>query len=139
MRNTIRATARALLGLLFLIMGLNGFFSFLPAPASLPPKAGAFFGAMMATGYLIPLVSAMQAVAGVLLLINRFVPLALVILAPVVVNIAFYHIFLSPTMGVPLAAVALVLELYVAWAYREAFRPLLVSRTLNDGRRGTNN
>jgi hypothetical protein len=52
---------------------------------------------MMATGYLIPLVSAMQVVAGVLLLINRFVPLALVILGPVVVNIAFYHIFLSPS------------------------------------------
>jgi hypothetical protein len=138
MRNTIRATARVLLGLLFLIMGLNGFFNFLPAPTSIPPKAGAFFGAMMATGYLIPLVSATQAVAGVFLLSNRFVPLAVVILAPVVVNIAFYHVFLSPTMGVPLAAVALVLELYVAWAYREAFRPLLVSRTLNDGRRATN-
>lgn len=131
----MRTVGRILLGLLFLVMGLNGFFHFLPAPASIPPKAGAFFGAMMATGYLIPLVSGTQVVAGVLLLINRFVPLALVILAPVIVNIICYHIFLSPTMGLPLAAVALVLELYVAWAYREVFRPLLAARSTADRQR----
>lgn len=130
----MRTTARLLLGLLFLVMGLNGFLNFLPAPASIPPKAGAFFGAMMATGYLVPLVSGTQVLAGVLLLINRFVPLALVILAPVIMNIIFYHIFLSPTMGIPVAAAAVLLELYLAWTYRAAFRPLLTPRSTVNGR-----
>ena len=133
----MRTIARLLLGLLFLVMGLNGFFNFLPAPTSIPPKAGAFFGAMMATGYLVPLVSGTQVVAAVLLLADRFVPLALVLLAPVIINIIFYHIFLSPTMGVPLAAAALLLELYLAWAYRAAFRPLLTPKSTDYSQRLT--
>jgi len=120
-----RTVARVLMGLIFLVMGLNGFLSFLPQPANIPPKGAAFFGAMMATGYLIPLISATQVVVALLLLSNRFVPMALTIIAPVVVNIALYHVFLSPTLGVPLAAVVLVLEIYLAWAYREAFRTLV--------------
>lgn len=122
------ATARMVMGLVFLVMGLNGFLSFLPQPATLPAKGVAFFGAMMQTGYLVPLISGTQVVVALLLLSNRFVPLALAIIAPVVVNIALYHAFLSPTAGVPLATVILVLELYLASVYRAAFRPMLAVR-----------
>jgi hypothetical protein len=120
-----RTIARVLMGLIFLVMGLNGFLFFLPQPTTIPPKGAAFFGAMMATGYLIPFISATQVVVALLLLSNRLVPLALTIIAPVVVNIAMYHLFLSPTQGVPLAAVVLVLEIYLAWAYWAAFRPMV--------------
>jgi hypothetical protein len=68
-----------------------------------------------------------QLIVGLLLLTNRFVPLALALIAPVVVNIVAFHIFLAPS-GLPLALVVLVLEVYLAWAYRNAFRPMLAMR-----------
>lgn len=124
----MRTTARILMGLIFLVMGLNGFLFFLPVPPNLPAKGMAFAGALMQTGYMDPLLSGLQVVVAVLLLANRYVPLALTLIAPVVVNIALYHAFLSPGAGAPLAAVVLVLEIYLAWVYRAAFRPMLAAR-----------
>ena len=66
-------------------------------------------------------------VAGTLLLINRFVPLALSLFAPFVVNSLAFHIFLEHS-GLPMAAVFAGLELYLAWTYRAAFRPMLAAR-----------
>lgn len=113
---------RILLGLVFTIFGLNGFFHFLPNPA-MPAAAGQFFGALFATGYMIPLLFATQLVGGILLLIGFFVPLAIVILAPVVVNIFFFHLFLAPE-GLPLAIIVVVFELFLAWRHSTAFAPL---------------
>ena len=119
---------RVLLGLVFFVFGLNGFLNFIPQPATPPPEgAMAFAGAMMKTGYLFPLLKATEVVSGVLLLSNRFVPLALTFLAPIVVNILAFHAFLAPS-GAPIAIVVLALEVYLAWTYREAFRPMLVAR-----------
>jgi len=78
--------ARVLMGLIFLIMGLNGFFNFLPRPATMPEGAVAFGTALMHTGYMIPLLAGTQVVVAVLLLSNRFVPLALAVIAPVLVK-----------------------------------------------------
>ncbi len=119
--------ARGALGLIFTVTGLNGFLNFLPAPASMPEGAMAFAGALMKTGYLFPLLMGTQIVAGVLLLSNRFVPLALALLAPIVVNIVAFHVFLSAP-GLALALVVLALELYLAWAYRDAYQPMLAMR-----------
>ncbi len=125
--------ARVLLGLLFVVTGLNGFLNFLPQPKTpFPEGAMAFSMAMMKTGYLFQLVAGTQLIAGALLLINRFVPLALALLAPVVVNIAAFHIFLAP-VGYQLAIVVFVLEVYLAWAYRDAFRPMLAARVTPGG------
>jgi hypothetical protein len=122
------AAARVVMGLTFLIMGLNGFLNFLPQPSTpIPAGAMAFLGALFKTGYMIPLVSGVQLLAGVLLVANRFVPLALVLIAPVIVNIIAYHIFLAPIFVGP-AIVVTVLELYLAWVYRAAYRPLLAAR-----------
>jgi transposase InsO family protein len=109
-----------------LVMGLNILLNSLPPPKTpMPEGAMAFAGALMKTGYLLPLLGATQAVVGVLLLANRFVPLALI--APVVVNIVAFHIFLrAPGLG--LAALVLVLEVYLAWAYRQAYRGMLAMR-----------
>jgi len=120
--------ARLILGLLFTVTGLNGFLDVLPRPtAPMPEGAAAFAGAMMKTGYLLQLVAGTQVVAGVLLLLGRFVPLALTLLAPVIVNIICFHLFLLPS-GIGPGMLALVLELYLAWTRRAAFRTLLAAR-----------
>ena len=86
--------ARILLGLLFLVFGLNGFLHFIPMP---PPTglAGQYMGALFLSHYL-AVVFALEAVGGLLLLLNRYVPLALVLLGPVLVNIVLFHACLAP-------------------------------------------
>ena len=119
--------ARLLLGLAFTVFGLNGFFNFMPAPKELPDPVVALMGGFMKSGYMMPLIFGTQTLAGVLLLINCFVPLALAFLAPVIVNIIAFHIFLNPS-GIGPGAVVLVLELYLAWCYRRVYAPMLAWR-----------
>jgi hypothetical protein len=113
---------RILLGSIFLIFGLNGFLQFIPQFA-MPEGAIAFFGALAKTGYMLPLLFAAQIIGGVLLLAGM-VPLALVILAPIVVNIVAFHLFLAPG-GLPLAIVVAAASLFLAYAYRKSYEPLL--------------
>ena len=115
--------ARILLGLVFFVFGLNGFFHFIPQPPP-PPAAGAFAGALFASGYFFPLLKTVEVLCGVLLLSGRLVPLALTALAPIVVNIVFFHAFLHPA-GLGLGVVVLALEVFLAVSYRDAFAPLL--------------
>jgi len=114
-------TARILLGAIFVVFGLNGFFHFLPQPPA-PPRAMAFAGALAASGYFFPLLKATEVVAGALLLAG-FVPIALTLLAPIIVNIVAFHAFLAPGNY---AVVGLVLasEIYLAVVHRAAFAPL---------------
>jgi uncharacterized membrane protein YphA (DoxX/SURF4 family) len=123
----IPTVARLLLGLIFAVFGLNGFLHFIPTPPPSGP-AGAFGSAMFATGYLFQLVKGTEVTVAVLLLSNRFVPLALALLAPVVVNIVAFHAFLAPS-GLPLPLVILALEVYLARSYREAYSSMLHART----------
>jgi putative oxidoreductase len=119
--------ARLLLGLIFLVFGLNGFLNFLsmgPMPTGL---AGQFIGALVFSHY-IWVVAALQIAGGALLLVNRFVPLALVLLGPVIVNIICYHVFLNPSGAVP-AVVVTVLWLIVFYAKRQYFSGIFVQRT----------
>ncbi|HET7545971.1 MAG TPA: DoxX family protein [Polyangiaceae bacterium] len=119
--------ARIALGLAFLVFGLNGFLHFLPQPPMSGPPAD-FAGALFATGYMFPLIKGTEVIASLLLLSNRFVPLALTILAPVLVNIVAFHAFLAPA-GLALPIVLIALELYLARSYRDAFAPMLHART----------
>lgn len=114
--------ARSLLGLVFVVFGLNGFLNFIPQPAH-PGAAGAFLGALAATGYMFPLLKATEILAGALILSGRFVPLGLVILAPVLVNITAFHLALD-TSGVGMVVVLLALEGYLAWVHRAAYAPM---------------
>jgi uncharacterized membrane protein YphA (DoxX/SURF4 family) len=121
--------ARVLMGLIFFIFGLNGFLHFIPQPKdAMPEGAVAFAGALLKTGYMMPLVMGTQFLVGTMLLLNRFVPLALALIAPVIVGIVTFHFFLAPSGNV-IAAVVLVLELYLAWSYRVAYRPMLAWRS----------
>jgi hypothetical protein len=117
--------ARIILGLIFFVFGLNGFLNFIPPPShAIPDGAMAFGMAMMKTGYIFPLIKGTEVFAGALLLSNRFVPLALAVIAPVIVNIVAFHVFLAPS-GSGLAFVILALELYLAWSYRGSYRAML--------------
>jgi len=118
--------ARVLLGLLFFVFGLNGFLHFIPSP---PPSglAGQFIGAMFVSHYL-NVVFVLQIVAGALLLVNRFVPAALTILAPLLVNIALFHACLAPVGYAP-AVIAIALWSVVFVHERAAFRPLLAAKS----------
>jgi len=127
-RRWLPTIARLLMGLGFFVFGLNGFLQFMPPPKTpMPEGAGAFAGAMMKTGYMFQMVAGTQLLVGVLLLANRFVPLALVLIMPVLVNIIAFHIFLQPS-GIGPGVFFLVLELYLAWVYRKAFLPMLAMR-----------
>ena len=120
------AIVRVLLGLMFLVFGLNGFLNFMPAPKDLPPDVITVSTGLMKGGYM-AVVSATEIIVALLLLTNRFVPLALLLLAPIVVGIITFHIAIAPATIVP-GIVVLVMELYLAWAYRGAFRPMLQAR-----------
>jgi putative oxidoreductase len=122
---TMSAIARYLASLIFLVTGLNGFLHFIPFP---PPNgvAGQFMGALFASHYL-TLIFGLQVIAAVLLLANRFVPLALAILAPVIVNILAFHALMAPS-GLPLALFVAVLWVLIFVDVRKAFAPLLQPR-----------
>ncbi|HEY8075999.1 MAG TPA: hypothetical protein VIF62_17855, partial [Labilithrix sp.] len=85
-----------------------------------------FMGGLAATGYFFPLLKGTEVLTSIALLTRRFVPLALTVLAPIVVNIVAFHLFLAPS-GLPVALVVLALEVYLAWSYRDAFAPLFRS------------
>lgn len=119
--------ARLLLGLIFVVFGLNGFLNFLsmgPMPTGL---AGQFIGALFVSHYYW-VIAALQIIGGVLLLVNRFVPLGLVLLGPIIVNIICYHVFLNPS-GAAFAAVVTVLWFIVFYAQRQHFSGIFVQRT----------
>jgi len=116
--------ARLLLGLVFVVFGLNGFLNFLEMGPLLTGLAGQFIGALFLSHYFW-VVAGLQVVGGVLLLTNRFVPLALVLLGPVIVNILLYHLFLNRAGFAP-AILVTVLWFIVFYAYREHFSRISV-------------
>jgi len=124
----VPAAVRIAMGLIFFVFGLNGFLNFIPPPSGPMPEGAMAFGmAVMKTGYLFQLLKGTEVLVGALLLANRFVPLALALIAPVVVNIVAFHAFLEPG-GLALPAVILAAEVYLAWTYRGVFRPMLRAR-----------
>src|SRR4051794_21884516 len=127
----VSTVARVLLGAVFFVFGLNGFFHFLPQPPA-PPRAMAFAGALAGTGYFFPLLKATEVFAGALLLAGAFVPFALTLLAPIIVNIVAFHLFLAPgnyaVVGLVLAA-----EIYLALVHRAAFAPLFARPAAHRG------
>ena len=122
---SVPVIARYLAGVIFLVMGLNGFLNFIPLP---PPGgiAGQFMGVLYVSHYLW-VIFAFQVIAGVLLLVNRYVPLAVAILAPVIVNILSFHALMAPS-GLPLALFVAVLWAVVFFDVRPAFTGLFQSR-----------
>ena len=117
-------SARYLAGFIFFVMGLNGFLHFIPFPPP-PGIAGQFMGALYVSHYLW-VIFAFQVIAGVLLLVNRYVPLAVALLAPVIVNILTFHALMAPS-GLPLALFVAVLWAVIFIDVRPAFSGLFQS------------
>ena len=116
---------RFLLGLIFLVLGLKGFLHFIPMP---PPSgvAGQFLGAMFVSKYLL-FVSGLQVISGALLLIDRYVPLALTILGPIIVNILLFHGLMNPA-GIGLAIFVTIFWGVVFGSVRSAFAGIFQQR-----------
>jgi putative oxidoreductase len=121
----VSTIARFLLGVVFVVFGLNGFLNFIPTPP-ITGIAGQFVGALFLSHYLV-VIMFIQLVGGILLIANRFVPLALTFLGPVIANIFFYHAFMDPG-GLPRAIVVTVLWLLVAYSVRSAFAGIFQQR-----------
>jgi uncharacterized membrane protein YphA (DoxX/SURF4 family) len=132
-RRYLPAIARFLLGIPLVVFGLNAFFNFIPPPsAPMAPGAMAFAGALMNTGYMMQLIGLTQLIVGVLLVFNRFVPLALVLIAPFFVNSIAFHSFLEHS-GLIMALIFSALTLYLAVCYRAYYAPLFIARTSPGG------
>lgn len=135
-RRALQTFARVSLGLIFFVAGLDGFIDVLPHPSKpLPERALLFAGALLKSGYFFPMLKGTESIAGAVLLSNRLVPLAVVIIAPVVVNIFAFHLFLAPD-GLALSVILLALEAYLAWTYRHVYRPILATPNVRGARRG---
>jgi len=113
---------RILLGAMFLFFGLNGILHFLPTPP-MPPSDATTFATILMTHKYMSFVALCQVIGGLLLLVGRFVPLGLTILAPILVNILLFHFLLMP-QGVAMGLVATAMELFLLYAYRLSFRGL---------------
>lgn len=118
----IVTTSRVLLGLIFLVFGANGFYTFIPVPDFHP------FMEILVTSNYIYVIKTIEVAGGILLLINRFVPLALALLIPDIVNIAAFHLFLDPRNAF-IVPVLIVLAAVLTYAHRDYFLPLLTYRT----------
>jgi uncharacterized membrane protein YphA (DoxX/SURF4 family) len=118
--------ARYLLGLIFLVFGMNHYLNFIPMGPIPPGYAGQFFGVLIGSHYLY-VVAFLEVAPAILLLINRYVPLALVVLGPIIVNILLTQILMAPNM-IAIGAVVAILWCLTAWRVRSVFLPLLQQR-----------
>jgi putative oxidoreductase len=110
-----------LLGLIFLVFGLNGFLQFLPMPP-MNEDAGVFLGSLMKSGWL-PIVKVLEVVLGAMIIFNFKRPLALVLLAPIVVCILLFHLLIA---GEPIMAIVLTGLLgFLLWSYRDRYAGML--------------
>jgi uncharacterized membrane protein YphA (DoxX/SURF4 family) len=119
-------SARTILGLIYFVFGLNFFLQFLSTP---PPAGGAaesFTTGLFVTGYFFPMLKGLEVILGLALLLGIFVPLALVVLMPISINILLFHVFLTDNAVLSIFMIAL--QLYLAWIYRDYYKPLLQQR-----------
>ena len=129
MNDKIAMVARILLGLIFLIFGSNGLVmqitgkGFLPMPPP-SPEMGVVLGGILAMKYLMPLVKSIQVISALLLLSGKYIPLALTLLSPIVINILGIHLFVD-LAGLPMALTLLLLMLLLFKFHWGHFKPLL--------------
>ncbi len=117
---------RVLLGLVYFVFGLNGFFNFIPMPP-MPEKAGAFMMGLAQSGYFFPFLKGTEVIGGLLLLTGFFVPLSLVILMPITLNILFFHLALAPD-NVVIAIAMLVIQSFLMWKNCEIYKPMFKAK-----------
>ena len=125
-KQNVPTIARLLLGLIYFVFGLNGIFPFLPmTPPPMPETAMTYMNGIMATGYFIPVLKWTETICGLLLLTGYGAPLALVILAPITIQITLFHGLLTPGLDqIILPLIMVALHITAATAYKKIYRPL---------------
>ena len=120
--------ARSLLGLVFLVFGLNFFFHFMPMKTPpMSPQANAFQGGLFGSGYFFQFMKVIETISGLFLLINRFTALFLIILFPITLNIFLFHTILAPA-GMPMGAGLLLIHLFLGFAYFKYYKPMFTAK-----------
>lgn len=122
MNSKVTMALRIVLGLILIIFGANKFLGFMPSP-DLPEAAGNFMGALAGTGYMFPLIGAVEVIVGLLLVLNKWVPFALILLAPVAVNMVIFHLKLAPG-GIGPAALVTILNIILIYVNWDKYKPL---------------
>ncbi len=122
MNSNFAKILRVFLGLGLIIFGLNKFFGFMPMP-ELPEDASSFMSSLQATGYVLPVVGFLEIVIGLMLLVNKAVAFALLLLAPISVNILLFHLFLD-LPGIGGAIVIAVINVILIYKHWKVYRPL---------------
>ena len=107
-------------GLFLLTFGLNGFLNFFPLP-EMTEEAGTFAGSLDQTGYIFPIVGALQVIVGILLIVNKFRPLILIVIFPIILNAFLLHLFLDPA-GIAGSLVAIILNVFLFIANKESYK-----------------
>ena len=121
----VSMSAKYILGFMYFVFGLNGFLNFIPAP---PPaeNVAAFFNGLMSTGYFFPFLKGTETVCGFLLLSGFFVPLSLIILAPITIQIFLFHAVMTPGItNLIMPIVMIALHVLAARSYMGIYKPLL--------------
>ncbi len=121
--NSIAMVARYLLGLAMLFFGANKFLNFMTPPPPPSPEAGAFMGALVESGYILPTLGVIYILVGLLLVLNKAVPFALIILVPASFNIMAFHLKYAPD-SMLFAAVVAVLNIFLIYANWDRFKSL---------------
>jgi putative oxidoreductase len=122
--NIVTLGARVLLGLIYFVFGLNGFLNFIPVPP-MPETVAHFMGALANTGYFFPVLKATETICGLLLLTGIFAPVALVVLAPITLQIFLFHLFMTPEpQNSVLPVVMIILHVLAMLRYKNVYRPL---------------
>ncbi len=114
---------RILLGLIVLVFGLNKFLQFMPMPP-MSGAAGEFMGALVKSGYMMPIVAIIEIIAGVLLLLNKYTSMALILLFPVLLNAFLFHLFLD-IAGIGGAALAIIMNIFLMFGSKNSYNELL--------------
>lgn len=125
MKNAL-LVSRILLGAVFFVFGLNAFLKFLEVPP-MQGMAGQFVGALVQSGYFFPFLKSIETIGGLLLILGFFMPLNLLILFPITLNIALFHVFLGLD-GLPIAVLMLVAHLFLLWGYRNYYKGMFAMR-----------
>jgi uncharacterized membrane protein YphA (DoxX/SURF4 family) len=123
MNSKLTTALRIIMGLIFVIFGINKFANFMPAP-ELTESAGSFIGAIIGTGYMWEVMAVIYIIAGLLLLLNKAVPFALLLLAPMVVNIFLFHAILDPAGLAGPSTLVAILQIALMYAYWDRFKGL---------------
>ncbi|WP_421943161.1 DoxX family membrane protein [Pedobacter sp.] len=115
---------RVLLGAMYLFASVSYFLKLMPEAPQMSADQTTFMAGVMVTGYLMPLIKVTELVGGILLIFSRTAPLAAIIVFPVTLNIFLYHAYLGPK-ELPMAAVMLLFNLFLFFAYRQKYLPIV--------------